>query len=197
MANVDISLLADLLQKSMQQGHHPLLTVASNSMAPLLRHHDQVCVAPVTVAQLQPGDIITIAAESQLLTHRYWGTLTAREEVRLLTRGDRPLNFDTPWPAANLLGRVIARRRRGRDLSLARGSGRWLNHHLTWLATTELSWLTGSDKYREEERAIARPYTAPARLFRRLVYLWATFLTGVVGSATYLASKSSLSVSVD
>ena len=105
-SSIDTNALVTLLRAGMDRGHFPCLTVTSHSMMPLLRVGDQVCLEPVSIEQLQAGDIITIATASGLLTHRYYGRLPPQQH---LTRGDRPLHFDSPWPAQALVGRVIRR----------------------------------------------------------------------------------------
>lgn len=140
MADVDATLLASLLRESMNEGQQPQLTINSNSMAPLLQSGDQIILTPVTPEQIQPGDLLTLTTESDLLTHRYWGHWHQGDTVCLLTRGDRPLLYDKPWPIDSLIGRVIARQRQGKVLALEQGRGKWLNDRLTWLAKVDSYW---------------------------------------------------------
>ncbi len=148
MSNVNTTILADMLREGMQAGKTPILTLTSNSMLPLLRTGDQVQLEAVNLDQYQVGDIITIVDESdpnQMLTHRFWGM--AQTENGLLfciTRGDRPLMFDSPTNTANIVGRVRARFRNGRILRLNQGQGQRLNHHLANTAKWETNKLTGT-----------------------------------------------------
>ena len=127
------ALIADMLRQSLEQGDTPFLTISSDSMAPLLKTGDQVGLEPVEPFQLNPGDIITLAPEGDLLTHRFWGMGNGC----LRTRGDRPLVFDPLWTSDCLLGRVIVRKRNGRSLSFTSGWGQRLNRHLAWLIKLE------------------------------------------------------------
>ncbi|MCL4267410.1 MAG: hypothetical protein KJ069_29805 [Anaerolineae bacterium] len=134
--------LTALLQKSLQDGRQATLTVTSNSMSPLIRRGDQVMIAALT-RPLLPGDIITFRTESGLLTHRFWGYVPDEEPPLLITRGDKPMVFDPPTPAANVVGQVIMRQRHGRWLHLGQGNGLWLNRHLCRLAASDNWGLMG------------------------------------------------------
>lgn len=141
MADVDATLLAALLKESIGKGQQPQLTINSNSMAPLLRSGDRIILGSVTLEQLRPGDLLTLTIEPYPITHRYWGQWHHADAIHLLTRGDRPLLFDRPWPVDCLIGRVVARERQGKLLSLQQGWGKWLNDRLAWLVRAESQWL--------------------------------------------------------
>lgn len=171
---METSLLADLLLTSLEEGKQPYLTIATRSMVPLLRPGDQVRLGSARLEALQVGDVVAVAAPARLLIHRYWGQVVVAGEPRLRTRGDRPLTFDTPWPAACLVGRVIARRRDGHGLWLTHGRGRWLNHGLARLSTLELRLLTGSHLPGGERPGVR------VRLIRRIFLTLATLLNEAV-----------------
>lgn len=146
MGGLDSGILADILRESMSQGQFPGITLTSNSMYPLLKTGDRISIEAVAPSDLQYGDIITLIDDSdrsQLLTHRFWGKQLDKNKWWLLTRGDRPLEFDTPFAASNLVGRVIDRQRNQRQLNLQTGSGAWLNGWLTKVAAADLRRLTG------------------------------------------------------
>ncbi len=140
--SIETTTVMALLRESLDQGHQPLLTLTSNSLAPLLHAGDQVKVAPASWRQLCAGDLVVYRVGDQLVTHRFWGVApgSPATEPWLVSRGDRSLSFDRPWPAAALIGRVVACRYGRRDLKLDRGAGRWLNHRLSSLAGRELAW---------------------------------------------------------
>ena len=125
-----------LVQRTLQDGRQITLTVSSNSMSPLIRRGDQVIVVALA-RPLQPGDIITTQTDAGLLTHRFCGYVAGEEPPLLITRGDKPIIFDPPAAAANVLGQVIMVQRHGRWLHLYQGRGRWLNRHLSWLAALD------------------------------------------------------------
>ncbi len=144
-------------------------------MSPLLRLGDKILLETITPEQLKSGDIITLVWPDSLVTHRYWAKEGEPPVQRLLTRGDRPLVFDKPWPADALIGRVNGRSRNGRLLPLTHGAGLRLNHHLAWLANLEFRWWGQSTGPR-----LIRPHWI-RRGIRGLLYAWATFITGICG----------------
>ncbi len=168
-------LLADLLRQGLHQGQKSQLEVSSNSMAPLLRRGDRVILEAVTPEQLAPGDVITLADLTGITTHRYWSKTAVTDPPRLLTRGDRPLVFDPPWPPEALVGRMVGRSRRTKSLWVTSGAGRLLNRHLCWLAKREFQWwghrVDGAAPIR---RAWLR------RWLRGAIYAWATIFAGIL-----------------
>ncbi len=177
MSAIEPALIATMLRDSLQQGQVARLTVSSNSMAPFLRRGDEVLLEAVVPECLNPGDVVTLAAATGLLTHRYWATQNSSTGPQLLTRGDRPLAFDLPWLPEAVVGRVQAVTRAGakRELSLVGGAGRWLNNHLTWLAGMEYR-LWG----RNVEPAAPVRLSPLGRGLRRAIYGWATLVSGLV-----------------
>lgn len=183
MSNPDSSHLTALLRDSLQNGRQPYLTVTSNSMAPLIRAGDRIIITAAG-ANLQPGDILTFETSSGLLTHRFWGFLpgNGREQPQFITRGDKPLWFDPPLEPAHLVGRVCARQRGERLLDLEKGRGRWLNHHLAWLAAFEnrgiinRALLNGGVIVHPQKRDIH----VGKRLIHWALYSWAVGVTAVV-----------------
>ncbi len=137
MINTNTSIIAEMLREGLARGDMPFLTISSGSMAPLLKAGDQVGLEAVDPLQLDAGDIVTLAPEGDLLTHRFWGW----EGSRLRTRGDRLLMIDPLWPPDCLLGRVIVRQRNGRTLSFTSGKGQRLNRHLARLNLSESHFL--------------------------------------------------------
>lgn len=179
---MDISQVAEFLRYSVQQGQQPFVTITSNSMAPLLRRGDQVQVEGVAWQALQPGDVVLVQAAVDLLTHRYWGNVPQEQTVWLLLRGDRPLAFDAPLPASNLIGRVISRRRQHRLLDLQHGAGRWLNRHLAHLSRSEIHLfdLVPANLPPGPTAAWLRRRPWAARAIRRLIYVWAALLARLI-----------------
>ncbi len=138
MPRPDSAIVTELLETALAQGRPAWLTVSSNSMRPLLCRGDQIALAACRVEEVQPGDIVVVRRDEDLLAHRCRARWTARDgEQYLLTRGDRAVVADPEWPASALLGRVVARRRTGRTLDLTHGAGRRLHRHLAWLARVD------------------------------------------------------------
>ena len=188
MAGVEHPLLASLLQRSVARGQLFYMTVSSDSMAPLLEPGDEVAVAAVKAEELRPGDIVVLNEGPGFLTHRYWGT----RKQKLITRGDRTLQFDPLWEPERLLGRIQARRRQGRTLSLQQGPGAWLVAHLARVAALEQRLCAGyaanplpsaAGPTRLGRKMRENPRYPPGWLLRRALQWWrsaATFLVSLV-----------------
>lgn len=168
MATIETAVLAEMLRESLGQGQTPRLTVSSGSMAPLLRVGDQIVLEAVAPEMLAVGDIVTVGAAAVVMTHRFWGRVDVGGRPYLLTRGDRPLIFDDPWPQEALIGRVNGRFRHNHYLDLTTGTGQRLNRRLRQLAEWEAD-LWGSPPQRPRLR----------RIVRALVYGWARLLAGL------------------
>jgi hypothetical protein len=190
MINTSVSLIADMLRQSMDEGQIPFLTITSNSMVPLLKTGDQVGLEPIQINHLAKGDIVTLVQGEHLLTHRFWG---CDDQGRPFTRGDRPLIPDAPGEAGQLIGQVVVCRRHNRELSLQFGIGRRLNQHLAWLVRVESYVLTGQ---------IPLPF-APllppgrqrkliVRLVRRAFFSWASLAVTILGGLARQNRKQEL-----
>jgi signal peptidase I len=127
MIAVDSSITTELLIQSLQEGARPFLTVTSNSMTPLIRQGDEIQLVLTNQQDLEVGDIIVVGDADGFLAHRYWSTFFSDGAGYLVLRGDRIKDFDSPYPANQLIGRVVARRRNKHTLDLSHGIGRQLN----------------------------------------------------------------------
>jgi hypothetical protein len=190
MSEPEPSLIVDLLQDSMAKGKFPYLNVISNSMAPLIRAGDQIRLAPRSVDALLPGDVVVIRGISELVTHRYWGIVDIKNDLQLITKGDRPQHFDPPNDIDTLVGLVIARKRNGKLLELKNSYGQWLNRQLTRLAAVDNRLFAGRVQvsaeatielhHKEGVFASSTRSNFVNRVTRRVIYAIAKVLTGVV-----------------
>jgi signal peptidase len=90
---------------------HPVMTVLSGSMTPVIRTGDLIVDDPVTSAQarnLHVGQIISVReapGSRSIITHRITGVKVAHGAVSYLTRGDANNAPDTPLrPASEVIG---------------------------------------------------------------------------------------------
>lgn len=172
MSDPDSRAARELLRQSLGEGKQPYVTVATNSMLPLLRRGDRIRLTNASVDELRPGDIVVIETPSDLVVHRYWGFRQERGGTVLLTRGDRLLRFDPSVSAADLVGRVTLRGRENRQLDLTGGVGGWLNRRLVDVAALEATLLAVSPE-QGAERAhdnIARAADDPSALLTRMAH---------------------------
>lgn len=197
MPEMDPALLAELLREALREGKSPYLTVVSNSMSPLIRRSDQIKLAPITTEQLRPGDIIVYEGPANLITHRFWGFVTDRDQTQIVTRGDRPQHFDKPFAPTHLVGQVIGRRRKQQFLDLAQGIGKRLNNHLASVARLEIRLFASSpavtDNMRIELPESGRFSTTNnnllVRIIRRILYSWAIILTLAITFISFVVNK--------
>ncbi len=92
------------------------LAVGGGSMFPSIWPGDILEIHRVAAADLAPGDIVVFARENRLVVHRVLRVNRERDEVVLITRGDRSPRADSPVSANELLGRVRAIRRGHRNI---------------------------------------------------------------------------------
>lgn len=189
--------IAELLEESIRQNLIASITVSGGSMAPLLQDGDLIGVVAADTKELQSGQIITFRNPSdrqQLLTHRF----IAHGETFLLARGDRTLLFDPPLEAADVLGRVVWRRRGGRDLDLARGAGAWTSRRLAAVAERQRRWISGVPLasrpprapwvVETNQRAASKRQRLSTRAINGAARLWSQILEGITTRLSSLPS---------
>lgn len=108
------SLCTDLLQA----GQPVCFRASGSSMAPTLRDGDLVTVAPVRVAEVRSGDVLLYATARGLTAHRVLQRLPGGSTTSFRTRGDAPGSAEEQIEAGQVLGRVEAVRRNGRERRL-------------------------------------------------------------------------------
>src|SRR5437667_6501789 len=107
--------LTDLLEISNLLIHSQTFRfrVASWSMYPMLRKGDRLTVEPVSATSLQVGDVILYHNCGQLICHRVVALDTAGAGIRIITKGDATTGPGEVLEPGQVLGRVVAVRRRG------------------------------------------------------------------------------------
>ena len=163
---VDTELLADLLIESLQRGEAPLLTVISNSMAPLLERNDQVMLVPVDLETLKKGDIITVKSEEGFLTHR----VVSLSNRKIQTKGDRNISLDQSYHPHQIIGRVqqIRSKRFSHTINLDEGWGKKIGKLIYRLSVIEFFFIdllqTGHRKQRNSSKVISVTFSTVMRL---------------------------------
>ncbi len=136
-----------MLREALRRVETAAVTVAGDSMAPLLMRGDLIGLERVELSEVRVGQIVTFSQPqeaSELQTHRVIATAAAETgQPFLLTRGDRTLLFDPPVSAEQVIGRVLWRKRNGRVLDLDGGPGGWLSAQLGREAERERRVITG------------------------------------------------------
>lgn len=90
---------------------HPVMTMLSGSMTPVIRTGDEIVDNPVTAAQaahLQVGQIVSFreaAGSTTIITHRIIAVHDTNGQVSYVTKGDANNAADTPArPASDVVG---------------------------------------------------------------------------------------------
>ena len=198
MQHVQPTTIASLLQAGLADGHTPWLEIISNSMLPLLRKGDSIQLVNCAVSDLAVGDIITFLGDGALVTHRFCGWAAHEGVMFLITRGDRPLALDKPFTEPDFVGKVVARRRGRRMVSLLSGIGGRVNRGLGRVTRLEERLFSGT--YSITQKAQLTPPTSvllgiawrqnPAKRFTlRLIRRLLRAVTAMIALPTTLFSQ--------
>ena len=140
--------VVNLLDGELKKGKTAWLRVATGSMWPTIHPGDRVLVKGVSVQELPIGSLVVFKRNDELILHRLLG----REASKLLTAGDSAKIFDPLVESQDVVGKVIAIKRHGQNVSLAgtlqsrtkalyvrtkltaRGALRWVYHRMRRLA---------------------------------------------------------------
>lgn len=110
-------LLEAALEAWNQTGGQHVMPITGRSMLPLFREGDQVLVEHGG-AGVRRGDIVVFRHGERLITHRVLRRRRQAGEVFYVTKGDNVLHLDPPVRAGEIVGRVLAIKRGGADISL-------------------------------------------------------------------------------
>ena len=101
---------ARLVESLLSAGRAVRFRAEGDSMAPAIGDGDVVTVAPV--GEPAPGDVLLCRTGDRLVLHRLIGVDTSGRAVRFILRGDAARRPDPPVDKDDVLGRVVAVRRR-------------------------------------------------------------------------------------
>ena len=113
--------VSDLIREEMAQGTSLCFRVISGSMVPLIAAGDEIEVEQAGADRLRRGDIVLYTVGGAFHTHRLLARRRHGSATLLVTKGDTSLNPDQPWREEQLLGKVVAIKRRDRTI----GPGGW------------------------------------------------------------------------
>jgi hypothetical protein len=110
----------EVLRESLRKNGEARIRVHGGSMWPWLRPEDEVLIRADEFARVAPGRIILFAREDRLFAHRVLRRARGEPDHArcLVTKGDTLAETDAPVREAEFLGRVVAVRRGGREISL-------------------------------------------------------------------------------
>src|SRR5688572_5341838 len=76
----------------------------SESMAPIVRAGDRLCLAPADRLQIRPGSLVVFCSDARLVVHR----VLACGPAGVVTKGDALSRRDAPMSWDAVMGRVVA-----------------------------------------------------------------------------------------
>ena len=128
-----------LLQEAMASGKIVDFEVISNSMSPFLRIGDIATIRNIGLKDLHKGDIIAYRVDNDLRVHRYIFNLKKDNNVlQLITKGDNAYHFDQPpITTKELMGKVIAIRKKKRTINMEKTSWKAINYLLANISATQ------------------------------------------------------------
>ena len=112
----DSRLFREMCSLLLDKGFGVRFEVQGRSMSPNLEEGDGVLVTPVEASELRRGDIVLAENADGLRVHRVHSSAALTEE--LVLRSDTGLDFDPP--TRQVFGKVLARARDSKELSLTR-----------------------------------------------------------------------------
>ncbi|TAJ15533.1 hypothetical protein DMA11_01175 [Marinilabiliaceae bacterium JC017] len=114
MPNSKINKFSPVLESLLSSGHRVEVMAAGNSMFPFLRQGDVLLVDPVSLREVQVGQIVVFKDCRKIIAHR----LISKNQDSFLCKGDGLFKNDLWMREKSLLGVVIARKRKNSWLKI-------------------------------------------------------------------------------
>ena len=99
--------LNKMITDEVKAGRQMRFSVATASMSPCIRPHDEIIVQESSVAKLKRGDVVVFQRNNEFYTHRFLFERTFDSKRTLFTKGDYSLNIDQPVLEEEFIGRVV------------------------------------------------------------------------------------------
>ena len=96
----------EYLSKRLNEKNEITLTVRGHCMWPVMCDGDDVLIRKVTLAEIQPGDVVFYQVEGKFYCHR----VMKKEGDILITRADRFFKNDHPILHADIFGKVVSKK---------------------------------------------------------------------------------------
>ena len=116
----------DLMTELLRRGAYVRFRAIGASMQPTIEDGELITVAPVAPESVKRGDILLYQSESGVHAHRVVGRVKGTVPLlegdcpldHYLLRGDASISCDAPVQLEQVIGRVVAVQRGGRNLAL-------------------------------------------------------------------------------
>lgn len=108
------TLICDLVSETVRTFGCARLLVSGTSMTPAVQPGDLLSIQHLDFQEISIGQIVLYVRDDRLITHRVVGKSSFPGAPRVVTRGDRVVQNDSPVSPDELLGRVTFVERGGR-----------------------------------------------------------------------------------
>ena len=108
----------DVATDLLRSGHRMRFRAGGSSMWPTIRPGEAITVEPATATEVKLKDIVLYRTGRGVIGHRVVGIANQNGELVLLARGDADQGAGEPVAAKQLLGKVLAVEREGRNIDL-------------------------------------------------------------------------------
>ena len=117
----ETDLFSEMLVETLNCGHSIRFRAPGDSMYPTISDGDLITVEPINPSDIVVGDIILYRHDYGVVAHRVVDIEAPQSSVRspqhcFTLCGDAAINDDDPVHADQILGKVVALKRNGRDL---------------------------------------------------------------------------------
>ena len=119
-----------LIWPKMKSNDLLVVKVKGNSMWPFLRDGDIVVVKSMSLEEISLGEIVLAEKNSVFFCHR----LFRKKEGYFQTKADTFLGLDPKLKRVNLLGKVIAKKRKGKFVRIDRKINKCLGIVILWVS---------------------------------------------------------------
>jgi signal peptidase I len=116
----------ELVKDVIDRGVEVPLKTFGLSMGGTIRSGEWIVVRKTEPDALRPGDIVLYQAKHLFVAHRVVRVWREADAIRIVTKGDGRLECDAPLRGSDILARVVAIRKPGRELRMDSRAGRLL-----------------------------------------------------------------------
>jgi len=119
----------ELNREILEKGNILRFRIKGRSMQPFIRDQEVVLIESCQPSELKIGDIIFYrVAPSKIVIHRFIRKIRNHSEMSFLTKGDANFHFDPPVNPADILGKILAIERNGKQLMLDKSMFKFKNY---------------------------------------------------------------------
>ena len=118
LINQNRKVISQLIKEQLNINKDVFFRVTTRSMEPFIRIGDYVVANKVNPETLLPGDIIIFEKGENFCTHRFIQRIESNNTINYITKGDKLIGFDFPFPGNKIFGKVVAIERNKKRVDL-------------------------------------------------------------------------------